>query len=77
MLNALKKLFGMKKAEAPAVEVPYKVEAEATPVVAQATEAMVASVAPEVESKPAKKTAAKKTAKPKAPRKPKAPKAAK
>jgi hypothetical protein len=76
MLNALKKLFGMKKAEAPVAEVPYKVETpvvEATPVAVQATEAMVTSV----EAKPAKKPAAKKSAKPKAPRKPKAPKAAK
>ena len=83
MLNALKKLFGMKPAEAPVAEVPYKVEAKSfedtsaiaqrpTPVAEQAAEAVIASI-------PAKKAPAKKAAAKKAPaaKKPRAPKAAK
>ena len=85
MLNALKKLFGMKPAEAPVAEVPYKVEAKSfedtsdiaiaqrpTPVAEQAAEAVIASI-------PAKKVPAKKAAAKKAPaaKKPRAPKVAK
>ena len=76
MLNALKKLFGMKPAEVPAAEVPseapYKVEVAPTPVAEQASEAVIASI-------PAKKAPAKKAAAKKAPaaKKPRAPKAAK
>ena len=78
MLNALKKLFGIKAAEK--VEVtqpeaaPYKVETQAvaepapTPVAEQASQAMVESVAP------AKKPRAKKPAAAKKPKAPKAPK---
>ena len=74
MLNALKKLFGIRSAEKQeqTAEVPYKVETPApvveTPAVETATQAMVESVAP------AKKTRAKKPAASKKPRKPKAPK---
>jgi len=71
MLKFIKSLFG-KKQEVAQESVPYKVEAPApTPIAEQATQAVVESIAP------AKKPAAKKTAKPKAPRKPKAPKAPK
>jgi hypothetical protein len=70
MLDALKKLFGIKAAEAPAAEVPYKVE---TPVVSttseQASQAVIESIAP-AQKPVAKKTPAAK--KPRAPRKPKA-----
>jgi hypothetical protein len=70
MLKAIKKLFGIKPAETPAAEVPYKVETPAvSPVAEQASQAVVESIAP------AKKPAAKKTPaakKPRAPRKPKA-----
>lgn len=75
MLNALKKLFGMKSAEKqeqPA-EVPYKIEISEpvvqAPVAEVATQAMVESVAPAK-----KKPAAKKAPAAKKPRKPKAPK---
>lgn len=79
MLNALKKLFGIKaaeKAEATQPELaPYKVEVQAVaepapaPVVEQASQAMVESVAPAKKPRAKKPAAAKK---PKAPRKPKA-----
>ena len=72
MLHHIKKLFGIKPKEAPAVEVPYKVETPSA-VAEQATQAVVESMTP------AKKPAAKKTAAKKAPaaKKPKAPKVAK
>jgi len=87
MLNALKKLFGIKPAEKQeqSAEVPYKVEAPITdyadiaiaqrsaPVAEKATEAMVESVAP-AKKAPAKKAPAKKAP---AAKKPRAPKAAK
>ena len=84
MLNALKKLFGIKAAEKTA-EVPYKVEAPAntyedlkaiksTPIAEQATEAVVASLEPAKKKAPKKPGAPKKQASNK-PRKPKAPKA--
>jgi hypothetical protein len=78
MFKKIKEFFTGKPAEVVA-EVPYKVEvpAEITPVVVQATEAMVTSVAPTVEEKPAKKPAAKKAPAAKKPRAPKAPKVAK
>jgi hypothetical protein len=81
MFKQIKEFFTGKPAEVVA-EVPYKVEvpAEPTPVVVQATEAMVTSVAPVVETKPAKKApAAKKTVAKKAPaaKKPRAPRAPK
>ena len=69
MLNALKKLFGIKAAEKqePQIEVPYKIETPAPvvqePVAETATQAMVESVAPAK-----KKPAAKKPRKPKAPK---------
>jgi len=67
MLNALKKLFGIKAAEAPVAEVPYKVETPAvSPVAEQASQAVVESIVP------AKKPAAKKSPAAKKPRKPKA-----
>lgn len=73
MLNALKKLFGMKSAEVTQPEAaPYKIETpvvvEPTPVVEQASQVMIESVAP------AKKPRAKKSAASKKPRKPNAPK---
>lgn len=73
MLNALKKLFGMKSAETTQPEAaPYKIETPApavsNPVIETATQAMVESVTP------AKKPRAKKPAAAKKPRKPKAPK---
>ncbi len=80
MLGLLKKIFGTKTEEKP-VEVPYKVEAPVveaspSPVVEQATEAMVESVKSEkkpTKKAPAKKAAPKKEAAPKKPgRKPKA-----
>ena len=85
MLKFIKSFFG-KKEEAPAVEVPYKVEATqsyeslkpakvempVTPIAEQASEAVVKSIAPAKKKPAAKKTAAPKVAKPKAPRKPKA-----
>jgi len=66
MLHHIKKLFGFgQKADAPAVEVPYKVETPtASPVAEQATQAVVESIAK------AKKAPAVK--KPRAPKKPKA-----
>jgi hypothetical protein len=72
MLNALKKLFGIKQPEAPVAEVPYKVEVASTPVAEQASEAVITSI-------PAKKAPAKKAAAKKAPaaKKPRAPKVAK
>jgi hypothetical protein len=85
MLNAPKKLFGIKQPEAPVAEVPYKVEAKSfedtsdialaqrpTPVAEKATEAIITSI-------PAKKAPAKKAAAKKAPaaKKPRAPKVAK
>lgn len=74
MLHHIKKLFGFGPKEVPLAEVPYKVEApQPDPVAVQASEAMVTSVVPAVEAKPAKKPAAKKTAA-KKPRAPKAPK---
>jgi hypothetical protein len=70
MLGLIKKLFGAKPVET-VVEVPYKVEAAAAPVV-EATPAFP------VEAKPAKATKAKKPAVKKATtRKPRAPKAPK
>jgi hypothetical protein len=85
MLNALKKLFGIKQAEAPAAEVPYKVEARSfedtsdiaiaqrpNPVAEQASEAVIASIP--AKKAPAKKAPAKKTP---AAKKPRAPKVAK
>jgi len=72
MLNALKKLFGIKQPEAPVAEVPYKVEVAPTPVAEQASEAVITSI-------PAKQAPAKKAAAKKAPaaKKPRAPKVAK
>ena len=75
MLNALKKLFGIKQAEVPAevpAEAPYKVEVAPSPVAEQATEAVIASIP--AKKAPAKKAPAKKTP---AAKKPRAPKAAK
>jgi len=74
MLNALKKLFGIKQAEAPAAEVPaeapYKVEVAPTPVAEQAAEAVITSIP--AKKAPAKKAPAKKTPSAKKPRAPKA-----
>ena len=81
MLKAIKEfLFG--KAPASQTEAPYKVEAPAaapSPVAEQATQAVVASIAPakEPKAKPAKKPKAPAEKKAKAPRKPKAAKAPK
>jgi len=73
MFNKIKEFFIGKPTEV-VTDAPYKVESpEPSPVAVQATEAMVTSVAPAVEAKPAKKPAAKKTAA-KKPRTPKAPK---
>jgi len=73
MLNAIKKLFGIKPAE-PATEVPYKVETPLVqlgpePVLPAGTEAAIVTPAPVAKEEPAK------VAKPKAPAKPKAQKA--
>jgi hypothetical protein len=69
MLHHIKKLFGFgQKADAPAVEVPYKVETPtASPVAEQAAQAVVESIA-----KPAKAKKAPAVKKPRAPKKPKA-----
>ncbi len=85
MLNALKKLFGIKAAEKTA-EAPYKVETPAqtyeehksvksvtSPVAEQATEAVVTSIEP-AKKKPAKKAGAPKKQGANKPRKPRAPK---
>jgi len=63
MLNALKKMFGIKQAEAPVVEVPYKIE---QPVVA-ANDTVAEPIV-------AKKAPAKKAPAVKKPRTPKPPK---
>ncbi len=66
MLHHIKKLFGITPKEAPVAEVPYKVETpEVSPVVDQATQAVVESMVP-AKKAPAKKTAAKKPRTPKA-----------
>jgi len=78
MLKFIKSFFGKKPEAAP--EVPYKVETPAvSPIAEQATEAVVASIAPAAEPKkaPAKKAGAPKKQGSYKPRKPKAPKAPK
>jgi hypothetical protein len=72
MFNKIKEFFTGKPAEVVA-EVPYKVEAPVapTPVVEQATQAVVESVAPAVKKAPAKKAPAKKAPAAKKPRTPK------
>lgn len=60
MLHHIKKLFGIKKKEEPAAEVPYKVEA---PIADEITQVMLE---PAPAKKPRKAPAAKKTRKPKA-----------
>ena len=72
MFNKIKEFFIGKPAEV-VTDAPYKVESpEPSPVAVQATEAMVTSVAPIAEAKPAKKPAAKKAPAAKKPRTPKA-----
>lgn len=73
MLNALKKLFGMKSAEATQPEAaPYKIETPAPAVsdtiTETATQAMVESVAPTKKPRAKKPVAAKKPRKPRAPK---------
>lgn len=72
MIKFLKSLFGSEKPVT--AEVPYKVEAPATtPVVEQASQAVVESIAPAKKKPATKKAPAKAPAKAKAAPKPKAP----
>lgn len=76
MLHHIKKLFGIKTKETPAVEVPYKVEVAPapSPVAEKASQAVVESMAPAKKPAP-KKPAGKKPVVKKGPRKPRSTKA--